>query len=148
MRRRDFLTLIGAAALGRTRIARAQQPLPIIGFLHSGSPGPFANVVAAFRDGLRDTGYAAGQNVRIDFRWAEGNYERLPGLAADLARAGLLVRGALGGTGHVAARPMSAPQCLHLVAAGFRSSDRHAGQVLVGGGSPKTVLPCRAMTAL
>jgi hypothetical protein len=108
--------------------------------------------VLTLRSGLRDHGYIEGQNVRIEYRWAEGNYERLPDLAADLARAGLLVRGASGArqgcTGHAAARPMSAPQCLHLVAAGFRSSDRQAGQVLVGGGSPKTVLPCRAMTAL
>jgi ABC-type uncharacterized transport system substrate-binding protein len=98
MRRRDLLTLVGAAALGRTRIARAQQPLPLIGFLHSGSPGPFANVVAAFRDGLRDTGYVAGQNVRIDFRWAEGNYELLPSLALDLARREVAVIVAGGGS--------------------------------------------------
>src|SRR5262249_42433864 len=87
MRRRDLVTLIGAAALARAPTAVAQQAsLPVIGFLHSGSPGPFANVVAAFRDGLRDAGYAPGQNVRIDFRWAEGNYDLLPSLALDLAR--------------------------------------------------------------
>ncbi len=60
--------------------------MPVIGFLHSGSPGPFAHLVAAFREGLRDTGYVEGQNVALDFRWAEGQYDLLPTLAADLVR--------------------------------------------------------------
>src|ERR1043166_1759529 len=87
MRRRDLITLIGDAAVAPMRIACAQQAqLPVIGFLHSGSPGPFAKLVAAFREGLREAGYMPGQNVRVDFRWAEGNYERLPELALDLVR--------------------------------------------------------------
>ena len=105
MRRRDIVTLIGAAALAPTCAAVAQQQvLPVIGFLHSGSPGPFASLVAAFRDGLRDAGYAPGQNVRIDFRWAEGNYDLLPSLALDLARRDVSVIVAGGGSPALAAK--------------------------------------------
>ena len=60
--------------------------MPVIGFLHSGSPEPNLNQVAAFRKGLGETGYVEGQNVAIEFRWAEGQDDRLPGLAADLIR--------------------------------------------------------------
>ena len=103
MRRRELVTLIGAAAVAPARIARAQQAqLPVIGFLHSGSPGPFAKVVAAFREGLREAGYVPGQNVRIDFRWAEGNYELLPELALDLVRRDVSVIVAGGGSPAVA----------------------------------------------
>jgi len=87
MKRRELLTLAGAAAITYPFAAGAQQQaVPVIGFLHSGSAGPFANLVAAFRDGLREAGYAEGQNVHIDFRWAEGQYDLVPELAADLVR--------------------------------------------------------------
>jgi len=85
MRRRDFIKgIVGSAAVWPLT-ARAQQPTtPVIGFLSSRSPGESASVVAAFRQGLRETGFIEGQNLGIAFRWAEGRYDRLPVLASEL----------------------------------------------------------------
>lgn len=83
MRRRDFIAGLGAAALPLS--ARAQQGLPVIGFLHSGSAKPNAHLVTAFLRGLDETGYQDHRNVLIEFRWAEGKYDLLPQLANDLA---------------------------------------------------------------
>jgi len=83
--RRDFVGLIASVATVRPSAAQAQQKaMPVIGYLGITSPGPYGAFVAEFRQGLNDTGYVEGQNLAIEYRWAEGRNERLPGLAADL----------------------------------------------------------------
>jgi putative ABC transport system substrate-binding protein len=103
MRRRDFITLLGGTAAWPVA-ARAQQAVPVIGFMSGRAPETDSHLLAAFRDGLREQGFVEGQNVAIEFRWARGDYDRLPAFAAELVALRIAVLAALGGdlSGHAA----------------------------------------------
>jgi putative tryptophan/tyrosine transport system substrate-binding protein len=98
MRRREFIALLGSAPATWSLGARGQQlAMPVIGFLSSASPGPFSPLLAAFLAALREAGYFEGSNVVIEYRWAEGQYDRLPAMAADLVQHNVAVIVASGG---------------------------------------------------
>ena len=84
MRRRELMLLLAGTMTAARGLRAQQKAMPLIGYLNGTSPGPAAPFVAAFRHGLSETGYVEGQSVAIDYRWAEGDYDRLPAMAADL----------------------------------------------------------------
>jgi putative tryptophan/tyrosine transport system substrate-binding protein len=126
MKRRTFIAGMGATALWPLA-ARAQQPMPVVGYLSSRSPGESETVVAAFRQGLGEAGYVAGQNVAIDYRWAEGRYDRLPALAAELV--GLKVSVILAAGGPPSA--LAAKKATSTIPIIFSASDDPVGLGLV-----------------
>ena len=98
IRRRELIAALGGATVAWPLVGRAQQPaMPIVGFLGTTTPDDFMDRVAAFREGLKDSGYVEGRNVLVEYRWPEGHYDRLPSLAADLVRRQVAVIAATGG---------------------------------------------------
>ena len=119
MKRREFIAGLSAAtvAVGMPFGARAQQAMPVIGFLNSASPVPFAHLVAGFRRGLSEAGFVEGQNIAIEYRWAEGHYDRLPALVAELIGRHVTVVVATGGE-PVALAAKAASETIPIVFAG------------------------------
>jgi putative tryptophan/tyrosine transport system substrate-binding protein len=140
MRRREFIGFLGGAAVWPFAV-RAQQPaMPLIGYLSQRSQADSLNIVAGFRDGLKEVGYVEGQNVAIEYRYAEGEIDRLPVLASDLVRRGVNVFVATGGTGSVVKAKPLVPRTIPLVFAmggdpvklGIVASLAHPGDNITG----------------
>src|SRR5213078_65790 len=120
MDRRTFIGSVAGGLLAVPLAAGAQKPaMPVIGFLCSASPAQWASYVAAFRKGLHETGYVEGQNLAIEFHWAEGQYDRLPQLAADLVRRQVAILVATG-VPILRWRPRRQPRLFHRLYAGGR----------------------------
>ena len=138
MRRRELMLLLGGAMTAARALRAQQKAMPVIGFLSGGSPGPAAPIAAAFRQGLSETGYVEGQNVAIEYRWAEGRYDRLPALAADLVgrKVDVIAAGGAPFGTRGEKRDLDDPDRLHIVgdpvAAGLVASLARPGGNLTG----------------